>query len=315
MGKGGYPFRIQHFTGVHHWKKEKVVTVFHNTLFNMSRILPACVLLPVLLFVSRLSQAQSTASAAYEGCVRKGRSAASCYKTFYVRADSTLNSVYAALTARCTGTEQENLKDEQRFWLRHRDRHLKASGPSAAHIRFVEERIAVLSSKNGSEYSDGNYEVDPAGSFQLVFGKSGGTPPKYPSGKIRVERISPDRVFVNLHYAAGPPANGLGIIKDTLALKGNIVEYKTPEDSTCLVRLRFMKNGIWVEQASQAFSFGCGFGRNVHIDGFYERALVAEGILRTGEHRLGVQWLEPGKPGNTKVTLLLAQKFPRIMPM
>jgi uncharacterized protein YecT (DUF1311 family) len=271
----------------------------------MNRSFTRAYLLLALMFVCRLSYSQSTATAGYEGCVKKGRSAASCYKTFYARADSMLNSLYAGLSARCNDAERENLKDEQRFWLRHRDRHLKASGPSAAHIRFVEERIAVLSSKKESEYSDGNYAVDPAGSFQLVFGKSLGAPPQYPSGKIRVERISPDRVFVNLHYAAGPPANGLGIIKDTLVINGSTAEYRTPEDTTCLIRLRFMKNGIRVEQWSQAFSFGCGFGRNVHIDGFYERALTTMPTIRSGNHKIAVQWIGWEKPGTAVISKLV----------
>jgi hypothetical protein len=111
-------------------------------------------------------------------------------------------------------------------------------------------------------------------------------------------------MIVNLHYVGAPPGKNMGIIKDTLLLKNNQAVYTTTEDTSCRVVFTFFQRGVRVEQLSTGSSFSCGFGRNVHVDGFYERTVQAKpsSILRAGSIGITLQWLGWEKRGMVKVT-------------
>lgn len=272
------------------------------------------ILIVFSLFLPASIRAQSSAasypcSKGFAACIAKKTAAANCFPLYYRQADSFLNAAYSRLSASCDSSGKINLRDEQRYWLRKRDLFRKEQGSAATLIRMVEERAAELGFRSPADYAPGAYAADPTGTYAISFSNGSRPHSGPPYGKIYAEPVSPGFVFVNLKYDAGPPANGLGIIRDTLPISNGTAVFTTREDSSCRVLLHFAKNGVTVEQQSQAFSFGCGFGRNVHVDGFYERVLPAGSTLRIGEHRIGVQWLEPGKPGKARVSRVSDDRF------
>ena len=275
----------------------------------MARLLILFFLVLPASLLAQSSVASYPCSRGYAACISKKKTAANCFPSYYRQADSFLNAAYGRLAASCDSPARINLRDEQRLWLRKRDQFKKEQGSAADQIRMVEERAAALESRTHGNYEPGAYTADPTGTYRLRLGNASRPHTRPPYGKIYAESLGPDRIFVHLNYDAGPPANGLGIIRDTIPITGGTAVYTTKDDSTCIILLRFAKNGVTVEQQSQASSFGCGFGRNVHVDGFYERVLPAGSTLRVGEHRIGVQWLESGKPGKAQVSRISDDRF------
>lgn len=128
--------------------------------------------------------------------------------------------------------------------------------------------------------------------------KKGGT-----IAKLQFIEITPNKAFVKLNYTGPAPAHNLGVIADTVSVKQQTAFYKTKEDPSCLISFQIQPNGINVIQDSKAGSFECGFGRNVHIDGFYEKTKIPALVpIKTGLHNFSLQWIGMQIPGKVTIT-------------
>lgn len=138
--------------------------------------------------------------------------------------------------------------------------------------------------------------------------KSGG-----PFGKLIVSPAANNRCLFHLRYSTGAPANNLGLIKDSLMVYGNKTFYKTTEDPNCRVVFEFSEKGVQITQESSGSSFACGFGRNVHVDGFYNRIPNTPPLtIRTGAHAIEIywaEWMSWDKPGNATISALGNGKY------
>jgi hypothetical protein len=138
--------------------------------------------------------------------------------------------------------------------------------------------------------------------------KSGG-----PFGKLIVSEPVNNKSLFHLRYSTGAPANNLGLIKDSLTVYGDRTFYRTNEDSSCRVSFEFTDKGVTIQQTSTAGGFACGFGRNVHVDGFYTRnKTVALPAIRTGTRDIEIfwaEWMSWDKPGKATVTNLGNGKY------
>ncbi len=226
----------------------------------------------------------------------------------YSKADSLLNLAYQNLRNSCNEEQKENLKDDQLIWLKRRDILFKKNEQTIEKINFVQQRIQALSTAVPTNYAGSTYAVDPSGIYQLSFKTKSSN---NPIGKIEVLKLADSKMIVNLHYVGAPPGKNMGIIKDTLLAKDNQVVYTTEEDTSCRVVFTFFQRGVRVEQLSAGSSFACGFGRNVHVDGFYERTGSSKpsAILRAGSIGITLQWLGWEKRGVVQVTDLHDGRF------
>ncbi len=134
-----------------------------------------------------------------------------------------------------------------------------------------------------------------------------------PFGKLIVSEPSNNKCLFHLRYSTGGPANNLGLVKDSLMVYGNKTFYKTMDDTSCRVVFEFNEKGVTVTQESTAGSFACGFGRNVHVGGFYTRIpVVSLPAIRTGTRNIEIfwaEWMSWDKPGKATITELKNGKY------
>lgn len=154
----------------------------------------------------------------------------------------------------------------------------------------------------------GTYTMNDKSESQAA--KSGG-----PFGKLIVSEQANNKCLFHLRYSTGAPANNLGLIKDSLMVYGTKTFYKTTEDPSCRVVFEFTEKGVNITQESTAGSFACGFGRNVHVDGFYARNKPTTPMLpsiRTGTRDIEIfwaEWISWDKPGKATITNLENGKY------
>ncbi len=226
----------------------------------------------------------------------------------YSKADSLLNLAYQNLRNSCNEVQKENLKDEQLVWLASRNVFFKKNVSVKERVQFVQKRIQAITNTTSANYAADTYQVDFSGMYQLSFKTKS---PDNPFGKIEVSRFTDSSIILNLHYVGASPGKNMGFIKDTLWVKDNKALYQTPEDTSCRVVFTFFQRGVKVEQVSGLSSFACGFGRNVHVDGFYERSspVKTSAMLRPGTIGITLQWLGWEKRGVVQLTDLRDGRF------
>ena len=166
--------------------------------------------------------------------------------------------------------------------------------------------VFAQSSSLVSAIVPGTYTLNDKTETQAA--KSGG-----PFGKLIVSPAANNRCLFHLRYSTGAPANNLGLIKDSLMVYDNKTFYKTTEDPNCRVVFEFSEKGVQITQESSGSSFACGFGRNVHVDGFYNRIPNTPPLtIRTGTHAIEIywaEWMSWDKPGNATISALGNGKY------
>lgn len=154
----------------------------------------------------------------------------------------------------------------------------------------------------------GTYTLNEKSEAQAA--KTGG-----PFGKLVVSAPVNNKCLFHLRYSTGAPANNLGLIKDSLMVYGTKTFYSTTEDPSCRVVFEFTEKGVTITQESTAGSFACGFGRNVHVDGFYARNTTTNPILptiKTGTRDIEIfwaEWMSWDKPGKATIANLGNGKY------
>lgn len=119
-----------------------------------------------------------------------------------------------------------------------------------------------------------------------------------PYGRIQVVHLPNQRAFVRMNYISGLQSSNSAAFSEVMQIENGRVVYTTQEDISCKVLLSFTDTGLVVTQSSTAFSFACGFGRNVAVDGIYRKSKEpAIAPIRVGEHRLSLQWIDAASAG------------------
>ncbi len=126
--------------------------------------------------------------------------------------------------------------------------------------------------------------------------------PAKPYGRIQVLQLADQRAFVRLYYMNGLQSSNSAAFSEVIQLDQGRLVYTTKEDPSCTVILTFTDTALVVTQSSTAFSFPCGFGRNVAVDGIYQKSKEsAIAPIRIGQHRLSLQWIDAASIGSATI--------------
>jgi uncharacterized protein YecT (DUF1311 family) len=230
----------------------------------------------------------------HQACLDKGQYMLGCTKIFYYQMDSLLNVQYKKLRSKCQGLQKENLKDEQLEWLLKRDKQFNLNKQSVnkqakkegydggqdetmiliqENAMFIKKRVVELISISPKNYSPENYKVNQTGFYNLDLKTEIKNNETYGYfGDIVAKKISNDKVIVRLFICKGAPSYNSGSIADTLILKNNKAIYKGVEfDSSCRIIFTFFRQGIKVEELTDNYNSGCGFGHAVVANGFFKK--------------------------------------------
>ena len=113
-------------------------------------------------------------------------------------------------------------------------------------------------------------KINPTGTYTLgTEVKNGDTYGRF--GNIKVKQIDSSKIVILLFVCRGAPSYNQGFAYDTLVIKNNVAIYTTETDTSCKVIFNFHKDGIKVEERTNDYNMGCGFGHAVMADGFYKR--------------------------------------------
>lgn len=272
--------------------------MFQTLQLSMTKFKPTIIsILLCISFITAYSQLNKTVDSLekqYQSCLDKGEYMLGCSKLFYQQMDSLLNVYYKKLRSSCDSAQKENLKDEQFAWLEKRDKTFnetqkqtkagaKKNGSSGGqdeqmfvadkNAQFVKERVIELNAANPKNYSPGNYKVSTTGFYSLdskTEKKNGETYGYF--GDIKVKELPDNRVVVKLFVCKGAPSYSSGSLTDTLIIQSNKAVYTTAEyNRSCRVIFTFFRRGIKVEEITDDYNSGCGFGHAVVADGFFKR--------------------------------------------
>jgi uncharacterized protein YecT (DUF1311 family) len=253
----------------------------------------------IFCFISLTSFAQTlktidSVQTQYQLCLDKGEYMLGCSKIFYYQMDSLLNLIYKKLRLTCDSIQKENLKDEQLEWLTKRDKQFiknqKETNKEAkkegyvggqdermilihTNASFVKQRVIELINASSTNYSADKYEVNPTGLYSLdnkTVIKNDDTYGYF--GDIAVKTISKNKVVVRLFICKGAPSYSSGTLSDTLEIKNNKAIYRNAEfDSSCKIIFSFFRQGIKVEEFTNNYNSGCGFGHAIVANGFFKK--------------------------------------------
>ena len=217
-----------------------------------------------------------------------------CSKKNYFQIDSLLNIRYKKLRLTCDSVQKENLKDEQFEWLTKRDQQFiknqnqtnkeaRKEGYDGGQVErmiltdtntmFVKQRLIELLNSSALNYSADKYKVNPTGLYSLDNKTTIKNDETYGYfGNIGVKAISKSKVVVRLFICKGAPSYNSGSFTDTLEIKNNKAIYRNAEfDSSCKIIFSFYRQGIKVEEFTDNYNSGCGFGHAVVADGFFKK--------------------------------------------
>ena len=133
---------------------------------------------------------------------------------------------------------------------------------------FILTSIILLTS-----FTFQTFYIDPTGTYQLESKtkKKNGDVYGY-TGQIQVKKIDSIQIVMTFEVNKGAPSYNSGSFVDTLIYNNNKAFYTDLEsDSTCKITFNFGKNGIIVEEETDDYNSGCGFGHAVVADGFYKK--------------------------------------------
>lgn len=118
-------------------------------------------------------------------------------------------------------------------------------------------------------YKLGNYNIDSNEKAEEYF------------GEIQVKQISSDKILMTFMINKGAPSYNSGSFIDTLKIENKYAVYKTPEfDKSCKVTFAFEEGGVKVDEETDDFNSGCGFGHAVVAKGYFRKVSSNVPVLR-----------------------------------
>jgi hypothetical protein len=124
-------------------------------------------------------------------------------------------------------------------------------------------------------YVFGNYNPESAEEIREYF------------GEIQVKQIDSDRIAMTFVINKGAPSYNSGSFMDTLIVENKVAVYRTPQfDKSCKITFSFDRKGVRVNEETEDFNSGCGFGHAVVAKGYFRKISSDTPVLRnpmTGE--------------------------------
>jgi hypothetical protein len=121
----------------------------------------------------------------------------------------------------------------------------------------VMEEAAIISELEDDTQITGTYTFD--------YGKEGGT------GEIKLLAIDDKQVRFDIQIVGKAPGYNQGMMADTAALSGNIVNITcTDFDAPCIIKLTISDTALLAETI-QGSDSDCGFGHGIRVGGVFER--------------------------------------------
>ncbi|WP_423819372.1 hypothetical protein V5739_01450 [Salinimicrobium sp. TIG7-5_MAKvit] len=105
-------------------------------------------------------------------------------------------------------------------------------------------------------------------------------------GEIQVKQIDADKIAMTFMINKGAPGYNSGSFIDTLIVKNKVANYRTQFDESCKITFAFDRGGVRVNEETEDFNSGCGFGHAVVAKGYFRKISSDTPVLRnpmTGE--------------------------------
>lgn len=85
--------------------------------------------------------------------------------------------------------------------------------------------------------------------------------------------LTQNSIVIDFSICKGAPSYNLGNFIDTLDYQDNKAIYKgdANTDPSCMITFNFSSNGIQVKEKTDNPIFGCGFGHDVYVNGFFKK--------------------------------------------
>ena len=109
--------------------------------------------------------------------------------------------------------------------------------------------------------------IDPTGTYDLdntTKDLNGDTIGYF--GQIQVKNLSKDKILMTFFICIGPPSYNSGSFIDTLNYRNNMAIYKGDieiMDTSCTITFLFTKDSVVVDEKTNNYNCGCGFGHGV----------------------------------------------------
>ena len=90
-------------------------------------------------------------------------------------------------------------------------------------------------------------------------------------GEVKVKLIRGSRIVISFFICKGYPSYNSGSFYDTLNYSGNAAVYKYPDDPSCRIDISFTATGVKVDEKTDNYNSGCGFGHAVVAKDFFRK--------------------------------------------
>jgi len=130
-----------------------------------------------------------------------------------------------------------------------------------------------------------NNYINPTGTYKLdsKTTKKGKDVYGY-TGEIKVKMLTKNKIVMSFIVCKGAPSYNSGSFLDTLDYKDNRSIYTDLEnDSSCMMTFKFTDKGVIVDEKTDDYNFGCGFGHAVVADGYFKKTSALVPLIKDFE--------------------------------
>lgn len=116
-----------------------------------------------------------------------------------------------------------------------------------------------------------NNYVDPAGTYSLNGNLKKDGDGYF--GEIQVIKLDKNKIVMNFSICKGAPSYNSGAFLDTLQYQNNKAIFRgdAVDDPSCMITFNFSAKGVMVDEKTDDYNFGCGFGHAVVASGFFKK--------------------------------------------
>jgi hypothetical protein len=98
-------------------------------------------------------------------------------------------------------------------------------------------------------------------------------------GEIRIKKYVGQKYIMTFFICKGEPSYNSGSFIDTIEFKSKRFNYTTADDTTCLTTFNVSDSGLVINEKTENYNFGCGFGHAVVAHGFFRKTSNSTPIL------------------------------------
>jgi hypothetical protein len=116
--------------------------------------------------------------------------------------------------------------------------------------------------------NDEKIQFDPSGIYTYDSIANGNT---VYFGEIRIKKYLGQKYIMTFFICKGEPSYNSGSFIDTIEFASNLFKYTTVDDTSCLTIFNVSDSGLVVNEKTDNYNFGCGFGHAVVAHGFFRK--------------------------------------------